>query len=541
MYKSKVRLICVLLALLLAVSTFLSACGDSSDESAGSQGGDKNTASAAQNDNADTGETSQEDTTPVETYDLSGNYSDTVALGAPASPLDPGKVYQEVTYIPEMFVSNFTLLGGDSAIEEFKKNAKHYKFNEAASGGGVEREITTLPFELEARTYKLEDNASGAGIIYIMNARFFDQNGDKDLRYFTYSIEKEGDKNVLLLQNIKDIQYTDAYTGISGYTEGQLNLKYYFTFKGFNLTLESDGEKVVLSNAYYYIDDQELHLSNYGFLSKGSPMIDHIAGFNIYYKPEAEYNSFNVTFINDRNEDETSRYCHGQLTDSGLFTFTVPYATETKTYQYVFFYLGSNGMILTDGKTNYKYTTDEDDFKAYKLGTVLGDDTDVDSLSDDDEKQLIEAQNAILMELEAAFKSRNMEAVVDPATGRVTLDSNILFAKNSYELSADGKGSLDEFLAVYTSVVLSENNKNLVGSIVVEGHTDTDGDHASNQTLSEKRAKAVADYCTSKIPALKNIITSKGYSYDDPVYKDDGSVDMDASRRVVFKFKLEKK
>lgn len=102
-----------------------------------------------------------------------------------------------------------------------------------------------------------------------------------------------------------------------------------------------------------------------------------------------------------------------------------------------------------------------------------------------------------------------------------------------------GKKNLDEFLEIYTSVVLSKENKDNVASIVVEGHTDTNGNRDYNQKLSENRAKAVADYCTSSVPEMKKIITSKGYSFDKPIYNEDGTVNMEATRRVEFKFKLE--
>ena len=37
---------------------------------------------------------------------------------------------------------------------------------------------------------------------------------------------------------------------------------------------------------------------------------------------------------------------------------------------------------------------------------------------------------------------------------------------------------------------------------------------------------------------LQTIITANGRSFSDPVYAADGSVDMEASRRVVFKFRM---
>ena len=37
---------------------------------------------------------------------------------------------------------------------------------------------------------------------------------------------------------------------------------------------------------------------------------------------------------------------------------------------------------------------------------------------------------------------------------------------------------------------------------------------------------------------LQELLTAKGRSFSDPIYKADGTVDMDASRRVEFKFRL---
>ena len=39
-------------------------------------------------------------------------------------------------------------------------------------------------------------------------------------------------------------------------------------------------------------------------------------------------------------------------------------------------------------------------------------------------------------------------------------------------------------------------------------------------------------------PELEEHITTKGFSYDKPIFAEDGSVDMDASRRVEFRFIL---
>lgn len=133
--------------------------------------------------------------------------------------------------------------------------------------------------------------------------------------------------------------------------------------------------------------------------------------------------------------------------------------------------------------------------------------------------------------LSTKVKALDSDYEVDQSTGAVTLPSNVLFASDSAEISDEGKASLKDFIDAYTEVILSDDS---VSTIVVEGHTDTNGTHEYNQTLSEKRANAVKDYCIEQHPELEKYMEAKGCSYDYPIYKDDGSVDMDASRRVVF-------
>lgn len=468
-------------------------------------------------------------------FEFTSKMSNTVDIGTPSKPIDAEEVYKKLTYIPEMFCTKFDITGSENDVKKTVVDTGYYQYNEKASGGGgVERQITNLPYSLEVKKRDFSDPKVGKTIKYIATAKFYDAKEEKTYKDFLFTI----DQHTISLKEIKNIKTTDNL--VAEFEEAQLELKYNFTYKGNVLTLEKDGNSVTMHNDY--IDpkkDKSPSISCNGFLAKGSPVVDHIAG--IYMQCNEKNSSFSVTFINDKNEDETSYYAHGELKDNGLFTFSVPYATETKTYQFVCFYLNSNGFILTDGTTNYKYTSRQSEFLKYKLSAVLGDDASAESISAEKQKELTIAQNSILTELEKAFASKNIKANVDKATGRVSLDSNILFATDSSDLSDEGKKSLDDFLDVYTSVVLNDKNKNLVANIIVEGHTDTNGEHDYNQTLSEKRADAVAKYCTDKVAALKNIIKSKGYSYDKPVYKDDGSIDMDASRRVEFKFTLDKK
>jgi OOP family OmpA-OmpF porin len=70
-------------------------------------------------------------------------------------------------------------------------------------------------------------------------------------------------------------------------------------------------------------------------------------------------------------------------------------------------------------------------------------------------------------------------------------------------------------------------------NIEIAGHTDTDGDDASNQALSGKRAQAVADYLVKAgLPADR--FTAVGYGSTQPVASNDTDEGKAQNRRIEF-------
>ena len=537
------RTLAILLALVLALAMVLCACGDDNktDANGTNQNADSDSSGSLTDAVADDSSAGADGV-----YFLSNDSEDTVSLGTPEKTLDPTTVYKTLKYKPDMFYGTYHIIGGEAAEENYKNDMAYFKFNEAASGGGgVEREMTVIPYKIESSLMPYTDSNGKTSKLSFMEAYFYSSKGDRVTKKFLFTVNNnKATGKMIALEEIDNIKYTDDYKGFVSYEKKGLTLNYQFAFSGTSLTLKKDGSELTLRTGFSSEAEQiypRLVTSGYSYLAENSTPIDHIVSIDIYKTDDNDLHSFYITFNNDVNEEETSRYACAEINENGLFTFTVPYATETKTYQYVYFYVNNKSLILTDGNETHYYTYTADEFHAYKLGTVLGDDVDVEGLSADETKELIAVQNSILSDLEDAFAAKDIDAEIDKATGRVTLDSNILFANDSYELSADGKKSLDDFLDVYTSVVLSDKNKDSVASIIVEGHTDTNGTDDYNQKLSENRADAVAEYCISVQPDLKDKIETVGYAAKYPVYGEDGEVDMAASRRVVFKFKLETK
>lgn len=158
---------------------------------------------------------------------------------------------------------------------------------------------------------------------------------------------------------------------------------------------------------------------------------------------------------------------------------------------------------------------------------------------------LVGMRTQIIQDLSVTLNAANLRATVDEETGDIVLDSAVLFKTNSYSIMADGEALLNRFIPVYLSVLMQPQYSNYLGEIIIEGHTDTDGDYINNLELSQNRALAVAKYVLNmgslnhnQRTLLQQILTATGRSESNPVYNPDGSVNKDASRRVEFKFSL---
>lgn len=160
---------------------------------------------------------------------------------------------------------------------------------------------------------------------------------------------------------------------------------------------------------------------------------------------------------------------------------------------------------------------------------------------------LVGVRSQIIQALSDALFSANLEANIDSETGDITFSSGIYFDFGSAELKQEGKDSLNEFIPLYFNVLLTDEYRDYLSEVVIEGHADATGDYMTNLDLSQRRAYAVLSYLlsdsypyltASQKETLRTITTANGRSYSDPVYSDDGTIDMDASRRVEFKFRL---
>lgn len=107
----------------------------------------------------------------------------------------------------------------------------------------------------------------------------------------------------------------------------------------------------------------------------------------------------------------------------------------------------------------------------------------------------------------------------------VEFSSNVLFALNKSDLSADAKMNLDKLVTVLNTY--PDTN------IEIQGHTDNSGSEAYNQTLSEKRSGAVSTYLINK-SILSPRVTTKGFGETAPKYDNTTENGRAQNRRVEF-------
>src|SRR5699024_12432952 len=72
---------------------------------------------------------------------------------------------------------------------------------------------------------------------------------------------------------------------------------------------------------------------------------------------------------------------------------------------------------------------------------------------------------------------------VDEKTCAIIFDSEILFAYDDDALKEDSFTFLDEFVPKYLDVLLESEYEDYIAEIIIEGHTDRDGDFLYNLEL----------------------------------------------------------
>lgn len=103
---------------------------------------------------------------------------------------------------------------------------------------------------------------------------------------------------------------------------------------------------------------------------------------------------------------------------------------------------------------------------------------------------------------------------------------NIFFETGSYKLLSTSYTALNKVTAIL--------NENPDLNLLIEGHTDNQGNAESNQVLSENRAKAVLFYLKDKA-INENRLKANGYGQTNPIDSNDNAEGRANNRRVEMK------
>ena len=505
------------LTLALVLLLGLCACGGSSGAS-GSSGGAPNRAPTS-------------DQAGPEGYYI--RKKDSVPMGQASNTIDPAAIYSALTYTPQMFYGDYRLLGGDMADEAFGGKAETF----TATLKGDQVTLSVLPTRIEAGTHSLQhrvNDIAGYNWMRLYLRRKLDD-GTNAL-YTTFAAYTVQD-NTLELTLLDTMEVDDEAKKIN-YTMSDTKLTYRFSFSGRELTLKTpNGGSVTLTTGLDVTEDSAYFYTDH-YLVPGSPAAAGMDNIRLRYRFGDDSQAY-VEGVSGERVYEPAYF----LGEDGTFTATVPWEEGTRTDSFLYFYCGDDGLILTDGKeVSYYNHTNHDRHFSTVSGFVSEDQAAaLEELSESQLEAIVEKKENLFADLAAAFTQEGLNVTVNEASGEIALDSAVLFEVGESAIGDAGKDFLQKFVMVYSSVVYSEKYDNFVSKVMVEGHTDTSGDYELNKTLSQDRADSVRNYCLSmvgdeKLARLVADLEAVGYAYDKPIYAADGSVDMDASRRVSFRF-----
>jgi len=159
------------------------------------------------------------------------------------------------------------------------------------------------------------------------------------------------------------------------------------------------------------------------------------------------------------------------------------------------------------------------------------------------QKAKIKSLTGIKLKVITALKDELGDHInIDKKSGSLVFPSNILFDKGSAILKQDAKAELKKIFVEYVSILLNNPKiKPHLDKIIIEGHTDSDGEYIFNLNLSQKRALSVMNYLLniafSKKHHIKPLMIASGRAYLDTI-EINGIEDKSASRRIEVKFRL---
>lgn len=452
-----------------------------------------------------------------------------VDFGTPEKTPDAEAIYAALTYTPEMLHGNYMLEDEETALEQYKKDMDYM----ACPWKDSETKMTAIPYQMKAGRANLNHSIHNITDKNWCELYFQTEDGYLDYKLFAYEVQG----NKLVFTALKNYEI-DKEAGTIEYSMTDAMLEYEFKLRGLYLTLSAGGKSVTLRTGLSAYGTEDI-LSGDGYLIGGNG-IDGITCINFLYSDREKGEDYAHLNIRTTEDSYSLSSAVAAMTPDGLFTMTVPWETGTKTYQFVYLYDHSAGVILTDGENFYDYSGSYWDHYGEEMNRYIAEDQTgtLASLTEEELEKLYNTKNSLMEALASAFEAQGIAVSVDTATGELAMDSAVLFGGDSAVLSDEGKAFLDKFVNAYTSVVFTDEYKDFVAKTMVEGHIAPVAGvtYDGGMALSVQRADNVKNYCASQSADLAAAMESVGYSNSKPITDKNGQVDMDASRRVSFRF-----
>lgn len=457
---------------------------------------------------------------------------ETARLDTPAQTLDVQRVYDELEYVPQMFYGSYRLLGGDEAVERYCAEMDYVAYKTSYS-----EQLTAIPYRIEVGKYNMHHSICHVKDYNWMRAYFQVEGGHLLDLLCAYEI----DGRTLTLRPLKDFN-VDKETNTIQYEFSGETWRYDFTFEGCKLTLSQNGKSVTMQTGLAVSEDTPyFHVSHYR--TAGSKVLNSIDKLYFHLNDEGEAFAYAENAAGEGMKSTAIK-----LEQNGRMTITTVDETgAASTEQLVYFYGYEDGIVLTDGTDVYFYNDDYSDHNRTDLRQYVGEEqgTKLDELDDSALKELETRKESLIDDLAAAFADAGIDVTVDRQTGELAMDAAVLFKSDSAALTSEGKELLDRFLAAYTEIVFSETYSGFVSRTMVEGHTAplANSTYETGLPLSVERAEAVRDYCLSTqsrySAQLAEMLEAVGMSNTSPILNEDGTPNLAASRRVVFRFLID--
>jgi outer membrane protein OmpA-like peptidoglycan-associated protein len=125
----------------------------------------------------------------------------------------------------------------------------------------------------------------------------------------------------------------------------------------------------------------------------------------------------------------------------------------------------------------------------------------------------------------------------------VVPDGLLNFEVNRADIPRPGIEFLQTIIPKMASTLCSEEFRKEMESIVIEGHTDITGNDEVNLPLSQARSMQVVQQSLQALAAQNRscfleLLSATGRGSVDPIKDQDGKVDLNRSRRVIFKIRV---